>query len=318
MQLGRFPSILRFGMRVGVRFGGPSGVLLAMTLACGAAQARQPLTPDQGKFIATGGVSTVEGAGGGGLVPWALISGYGTRDSWGANVHATRVVTDDYALDTAGVTVGIADRVELSLATQTLRGSVAPLDALRLKQDIVGIKIKLVGDAVYDQDRLLPQIAIGAMAKHSHAVAGLAALGVTSVRQLGAQDERGVDYYVAATRLLFEHSVLLNATVRATRANQMGLLGFGGDRGDRSNRYQGRLEVSAAYLLRRTLVAGIEYRMKPRNLAVDHEKAYYDAFVAWFPSKNLSVTAAYAVLGDITVFNPKNQKGAYLSVQAGF
>jgi hypothetical protein len=58
--------------------------------------------------------------------------------------------------------------------------------------------------------------------------------------------------------------------------------------------------------------------MKPRNLGVDNEKDYYDAFVAWFPTKHLSVTAAYAVLGDITVFNPTKQRGAYLSVQTGF
>ena len=31
------------------------------------------------RLLATGGVSQVEGAGGGGLVPWALIAGYGTR-----------------------------------------------------------------------------------------------------------------------------------------------------------------------------------------------------------------------------------------------
>jgi hypothetical protein len=30
------------------------------------------------------------------------------------------------------------------------------------------------------------------------------------------------------------------------------------------------------------------------------------------------VTAAYANLGDITIFNPKKQKGWYLSLQAGF
>jgi hypothetical protein len=47
-------------------------------------------------------------------------------------------------------------------------------------------------------------------------------------------------------------------------------------------------------------------------------KAYYDAFVAWFPTRNFSVTAAYANLGDITIFNPKKQKGWYLSLQAGF
>ena len=33
---------------------------------------------DQGKLLATGGVSQVEGAGGGGLGAWALISGYGS------------------------------------------------------------------------------------------------------------------------------------------------------------------------------------------------------------------------------------------------
>jgi hypothetical protein len=289
-------------------------ILAIMSLGCAVAQA-QVAVPDMGKLTATGGVSTVEGAGGGGLVPWALISGYGTRDSWGANAHYTRVATQDYSLDTYGVAVGIADRVELSLATQEFRGSLAPLDALRLKQDIVGIKVKVAGDAVYDQDRWLPQIAVGAMAKRNKGVGGLGALGVTSVKQLGAKDENGVDYYVAATKLLLDHSVLLSATVRATRANQMGLLGFGGDKGDA---YKAKLELSAAYMFTRKLVAGAEYRMKPRNLGVDNEKAYYNAFIAWFPSKNISVTAAYAVLGDITVFNPKNQKGAYVSVQAGF
>lgn len=290
-----------------------AALCLAMALTGARAQAQS--APDMGKLTATGGVSTVEGAGGGGLAPWALISGYGTRDSWGANAHYTKLNTQDYSLDTYGMAVGIADRVELSLATQEFRGSLAPLNDLRLKQDIFGVKIKVAGDAVYDQDRLLPQIAIGAMIKRNKGVAGLGALGVTSVKQLGAKDENGVDYYVAATKLFLNHSLLLNGTVRATKANQMGLLGFGGDKRDQ---YRAMLEVSAAYLITRKLVAGAEYRMKPSNLGVDNEKAYYDAFIAWFPTKNVSVTAAYAVLGDITVFNPKQQKGAYLSVQAGF
>jgi hypothetical protein len=288
-------------------------LLLAATLGAGAALAQT--LPDMGKLTATGGVSEVEGAGGGGLVPWALISGYGSRDSWGANAHYTRVTTQDYSLDTYGVAVGIADRVEVSLATQDFRGSLAPLNDLRIKQDIVGVKVKLVGDAVYDQDMLLPQIAVGAMAKRNKGVGGLDALGVTKVTQLGARNENGVDYYVAATKILLDQSLLLNGTVRLTKANQMGLLGFGGDKGDS---YQAKLEVSAAYMINRKLVAGVEYRMKPRNLGVDDEKAYYDAFIAWFPTKHVSVTAAYAVLGDITIFNPVRQRGAYLSVQMGF
>ena len=271
--------------------------------------------PEMGKFLATGGVSQLEGAGGGGLTPWALITSYGTRDSWGANAHTTYVDTQDYSLATYGVAVGIADRLELSLAKQDFKGSLAPLDQLRIKQDILGLKLKVAGEAVYEQDAMLPQIAIGIMYKRNKGIGGLGALGVTNVKQLGAKDDHGYDYYVAATKILFEQSLLLNGTLRATRANQMGILGFGGDQGDSMRLMP---EVSVAYLAHRKLAFGAEYRRKPHNLGVDPEKAYYDAFVAWFPTKNFSVTAAYAELGDITVFNPTKQHGLYLSLQAGF
>ena len=286
-----------------------AALLLAGTSAL--AQAR----PDLGKLTATGGVSQVEGAGGGGLVPWALITGYGTRDSWGANAHYTGLRTQDYSLASAGVAVGIADRLELSLAQQHFKGSLAPLDQLSIKQDILGVKLRLAGDAVYDQDRALPQIAVGALYKRNRGIRGLGALGVSNVKQLGATDDSGLDYYVAATKLVLDSSLLLNATVRATKANQMGLLGFGGDRHDA---YQAMLEASGAYMFSRKLVAGVEYRQKPHNLGVDDENAYCDVFVAWFPTKHVSVTAAYVGLGNVTVFNPTRQRGMYVSVQTGF
>ena len=270
--------------------------------------------PDKGKLTATGGVIQLEGAGGGGLTPWALITGYGSEDSYGINAHITQVGTQDYRLKTYGVALGIADKLELSIAKQEFSGSQAPLDKLELTQDIVGIKLKLSGDIVADQDNWQPQIAVGAMIKRNHAVQGLDALGITSVRQLGAKDENGVDYYISATKLFLEQSLLVNGTLRLTKANQMGLLGFGGDK---KNRYQLMPEVSVGYLINRKLVAGLEYRMKPNNLGIDNEKAYYDAFLAWFPSKDLSLTLAYATLGEITVLNPKTQRGWYLSLQIG-
>jgi hypothetical protein len=284
-----------------------------LALSCGAALAADPASPDLGKLLATGGVSQVEGAGGGGLTPWALITGYGSRDSYGGNVHATAIRTQDHALYTYGFAMGLADRVEVSLARQSFRGDGGALDGLRIGQDIAGIKLKLAGDAVLEQDSLLPQIAVGVMAKRNTGVSGLGAVG--NVKQLGAASDHGVDVYLSATKILLDRSLLLNGTLRATRANQMGLLGFGGERG---NHYQPMLEASAAYLFSPSVVAGVEYRMKPRNLAVDNEKDYYDAFIAWFPSKHLSVTAAWVALGDITVLNPTRQKGFYLSLQAGF
>jgi truncated hemoglobin YjbI len=299
----------------------PSGVsnkliakLAPMQRAIVTAQTAQT-RPDLGKFLATGGVSQVEGAGGGGITPWALVTGYGSRDSWGANAHYTYISTQDYTLNSYGVAVGIADRLEISLAKQQFKGSLAPLNLLDIKQDIVGLKLKVAGDAVYEQDSPMPQVAIGVLYKRNLGIGGLGALGVSNVKQLGARDDHGYDYYVAATKILFEQSLLLNGTLRATRANQMGLLGFGGDRGDSMRLMP---EASVAYLVNRRLALGAEYRRKPHNLGVDNEQAYYDAFVAWFPSKNFSVTAAYAELGDITIFNPRKQHGLYLSVKAGF
>lgn len=286
-----------------------AGLMLAETSMA------QSLRPDLGKLLATGGVSQVEGAAGGGLTPWALISGYGSRDSYGGNVHYTRLATQDYGLAAFGVAAGFGDKLEVSLARQEFTGSLAPLDALSIKQDIFGLKLRVAGDAVYAQDSLMPQLAIGLQYKRNLGIGGLGALGVTNVKQLGAKNDSGVDWYLSATKISLEHSLLLNGTLRFTRANQMGLLGFGGDKRDS---YQAMFEASAAWLVRRDLALGVEYRMKPENLGVDHEKDYYDVFLAWFPNKHLSATLAYVNLGDITIFNPKNQRGWYLSVQAGF
>ena len=56
-------------------------------------------------------------------------------------------------------------------------------------------------------------------------------------------------------------------------------------------------------------------RTKPSNLGVAHETAAWDLFAAYFFNKNLSLTMAYADLGNIVIRN--NQHGAYLSLQAG-
>lgn len=228
-------------------------------------------------------------------------------------MHYTKIGTQDYALDSTGVAVGFADRVEVSIAAQDFHGTAAALNGVHLKQDIFGVKVRVAGDAVYDQDTWMPQLAVGVQAKQNKGITGLA--GVTSVKQLGAKSETGTDVYLAATKIYLQQSLLLNATLRMTKANQMGLIGFGGDKSDS---YKPMLEASAAYLLNRHLAIGAEYRQKPNNLNVDNEKAYADVFVAFFPTKNVSVTAAYASLGDITVLNNKQQSGYYLSLQAGF
>ncbi len=113
-----------------------------------------------GRLPATGGVMQFEGAGGGGLVPWALIAGYGTRDEVGGAAFASYVDTGHFALRSAGGAVGLNDRLELSFAHQHFDlGDTLPGQAI--EQTVVGAKLKLGGDAVYDQDLPWPQLAAG-------------------------------------------------------------------------------------------------------------------------------------------------------------
>ena len=257
------------------------------------------------RLLVTGGAQQVEGAAGGGLVPWALIAGYGTRDQVGGSAFYTAVRVDDFDLASYGAAIGIHDRLEVSFAKQRFdAGAVVP--GLFLRTDTVGLKLKVAGDAVYDQDRWMPQVALGAMYKHN--------LDAAIPLAVGARRNVDVDYYVAATKLwlagLAGRNLLLNGTLRYTRANQFGLLGFGGDRNDR---HRIRPEVSAAAMITDRLAAGIEYRAKPDNLSAFKEERAGDVFVAWFPSRYLAVTAAWATLGSIA--GKAKQDGAYLSLQ---
>jgi hypothetical protein len=274
------------------------------------AGSKEPSFFDAGKLLATGGVSQLEGAGGGGLASWALITGYGTRDGAGVNAHFTYVDVGSYSLWSEGAAVGLYDRVEISYAHMTFDtqhvGALLSLGAgYKIDQDVFGAKVKIIGDAVYDQDTMLPQISAGVQYKQNDRGSLLHAIG--------AKSADGTDFYIAATKLFLEQSLLVDATIRETKANQFGILGFGGDKNN--NNYSTEFEGSAAYLFSRQLAAGIEYRTKPNNLNIAGEDDAWDVFGAYFLNKNLSLTAAYVDLGNIVIEN--HQRGVYLALQAG-
>lgn len=263
-----------------------------------------------GRLLATGGATQFEGSAGGGLVPWAVLSGYGTDEQNGGTAFLTRVETGDYSLDATGVAYTFRNRVELSYARQRFGlGDLQRRLALptgRFDADVIGAKVRLGGDLVYTA---MPQVSLGVQHKRQ--------LDFAIPSAVGARDDSGTDVYLAASKLFlagaFDRHLLVNATLRSTRANQAGLLGFGGDR------KAGRslvLESSVAVLLDPQWAVGVEYRQKPDNLGFAREDDWKDAFVAWFPNKHVAVVAAYADLGSIATLD--KQHGAYLSLQASF
>ena len=297
-----------------------SSLLGAATLAlAGAAVSAQAA---DGKLLLTGGVSTLDGAAGGGLTPWAVTGSYATRGQWGVTAHATRVKTQHYALATYGAAIGWNDRIEVSLAAQDFDtgDNLAPISpalaGLHLKQAIVGVKLRVAGDVVLDSDTLMPQFAVGVL--HKKAKPG--ALG-PALDSFGAKDS-GTELYVSATKLLLAQSLLVNGTLRATKANQNGLLGFGSAA---NGSYQVQPEISLALLVRKNVAVGAEFRAKPDNLNPSpfgdglKEDDWFDVFVAWAPNKHVSLTLAYVDLGKIApAVVSKRQTGTYLSVQIAF
>ena len=251
------------------------------------------------KLLATGGGQQIEGQAGGGIVPWALIAGYADAGAWGGSAALTRLRVDDLELTVAGLALGVGNRFELSVARQRLH--VRPLD-LDIDQDVFAAKLRLTGDAVYGP---LPAITAGAVHKRNR--------DFTVPAALGARRDSGTDYTLSAAKLWLNgfagRNVLANITLRSTDANQTGFLGFGGPGGGRA--WAG--EASLGLFLNRHWVAGVEYRDKPDHLPGVRETAWWDAFVGWFPSKRLSLIAAWADLGDVAGL--PDQDGLYLSLQ---
>ncbi len=286
------------------------------------------LIGDDARLLGTGGVSQIDGAGGGGLAVWALITGYAGDDSVGLTLRQTQVALGDYTLSSPGLAIGVWDRLEVSYAAQFFTvdsGRFSPLglrQGFQFRQDIAGVKLKLFGDAIYDQDNWWPQVAIGLQAKHN------ADDATTAI--LGAREPNGFDAYVVATKYLIKKQVLVSGAIRLTNANQFGLLGFGGPHG---SAHTAQFEGSLVYFLNRHWVIGTEIRTKPNNLSaisdtlrLAPEGLAYDVFASVFLSKFASLTCGYVNLGrvgDISLSPlglkgstaPGNQAGAYVSVQ---
>jgi len=262
------------------------------------------------RLLATGGASTLEGAAGGGIVPMAVLSGYGAQEEQSAVAFASYVDTGDYQLEVAGASVSWRNRVEVSFAQQKLTHdsltAALGLPTDSISQRILSAKVRVAGDLIYTP---MPQISIGVQHKNN--------LDFLVPGAVGAKKDSGTDVNLSATKLIlggfFNRNLLLNANLRYTNANQTGLVGFGGDKNDDKELLP---EISAGVLLNRQWLVGAEYRQKPNNLSFIKEDDWQTVFVGWFPTKRIALVAAYVDLGEVATF--KDQTGWYLSLQGSF
>ncbi|CAB0149630.1 hypothetical protein PSI9734_00206 [Pseudidiomarina piscicola] len=258
---------------------------------------------NDGKLLATGAVTTIEGSGGGGIVPWATTASYAEDGEWGFTVNANFADVDDFQLGVQSLNLTYGNRIEVSYAQQRLGLNTIGGD---LKQQIYGLKVRLLGDLVYGD---LPQVSLGVQHKRNTTFA--------LPQAVGAKHDSGTDIYLSAAKAWLagplDRTWVANLTLRATKANQLGLLGFGGDQNDD---YQVMSEASLGMFVNRHWLLGVEYRQKPDNLGFARESDWRDVFVGWFPTKSVAMVVAYTDLKGIAGL--PDQSGAYASLQISF
>ena len=252
-------------------------------------------------------VTQVEGQAGGGIVPWALLS------SGKPTISATWVDTGDYTLSSVAIQTAIADKIELSYARMTFDAGTAAGGAFgQIDVDVLGVKVKLM-----DLNGMTPAVAFGIQYKNTNGN-----LAFDNFLKGQGADDSDTEFYLAATSLtpIGDRKLLINATLRATRANQIGILGY---KSKWEDDYEAQFETSIGMFLNDKTVIGVEYRMKPDNINGLHEQDWGDLFFAYFPTKNMSITAAAALFGDVVAEvnngeSGSDQRGLYLQIQGNF
>ncbi|MCZ8529582.1 DUF3034 family protein [Alteromonas sp. PRIM-21] len=293
------------------------------------------------RLIASGGITGFEGTAGGGITPWAFIGGYTSKEEISYSANVQYLSLNDYSLTTAGAGISLFDRVEFSIQRQRLdisagltsnvfalltEGAVTNANSTTIEQDIVGAKVKLFGDGVFTQNSWAPQIALGAQYKKNRDVDSSLSLpdGTVPLPEvgvpllLGAKDDSGTDIYLSATKLWLGtpsgYNLLTNLTARYTKANVFGLLGFGAEGHDNA---KVEWEGSVAVLISPTTAMGTEFRTQTNRLGgLAEEDTVVDAFIAYFPNKSISITAAYVDLGNLPL--QESSSGFYLTVNGNF
>lgn len=281
----------------------------------------------------------LEGAGGGGLNPWAMIANGGK--AFTPAVFGTYVTTNHYNLYSVGANASISKYAEIYVShqylglpeslTSTLNLGASPAVGIlpanvanrnNIEQSIVGAKFQ-----VYPGHGAIPMLAVG----FNYHSANSAIPNALTAKASGA------DYYVAATGIypFAGSNLLLDGDVYVTRSNYLGLLGQGGS-GHGGYTVQGG--VSVGYFVAKDVAVGAEWRSFPTNnleaaqsyliskglAGTDlHQSSWYDGWVAYMPNPHLSVVAAFVSLGNMvnipaTGSINSNQDGFYLNLNTTF
>jgi hypothetical protein len=238
-------------------------------------------------------LNNLEGVGGVAFNPLAYTAGNKTKDAE-PNLHG-KFSLDDFITSKPQIgswyvnlkqskidwsTVGIAqtffNRLEVSYGFENISTSFQDI-----QKHNIGTKLLLLEENFNDWS-FAPAISIGAVAKH------------TDFDTPVGVENSGIDFYIVATKMIksLPKPVLISGGLISTKGRVLGVLGFDDERDEV---LFGNIDV----LPLKNVAVGVEYRQGAQFS--DFKNAdYWDAHVAWFVTKDLSLVAAYVVTGNRT------------------
>ena len=179
---------------------------------------------------------------------------------------------------------GVADtllkRLEVSYGYETIAWEGFPT----FHKNNIGAKLLVLKENSFDT-KFVPAFSIGTIYKNT---------SNKSLRDLGNRDRRssGEDWYVVTTKTLdfLPVPVILSGGVLSTQEYVTGVLGFSNKR-----KLTGFFNIDL--VLPKGFVIGYEFKQGAQFSTVKNAN-YWDAHVAWFVNKNLTLVAAYVDAGD--------------------
>ena len=236
--------------------------------------------------LASGGVplNSLDGTGGIAFNPLAYTSGlkiegndWITKPQVGA--WYVKLSDSDIEWSSYSLSVSVANRVELSYAYNLVNAK--KYGDNNIQANTLGLKVKLLDENSFDTN-WVPAVAVGVKYRHTDS-------NTTEALNL---DHSGVNYYIVATKLITQlpYPVLVSAGIQRSDEVVYGVVGH--------NHYGTGVFANLDVLPSENVAIGVEYR-QGLKVGDDIENSdYWNAHVAWFVTKQLTLVGAYVNTGD--------------------
>ena len=176
-----------------------------------------------------------------------------------------------------GIAETFAKRLEVSFGHE----SISPSGAENISKESIGAKLLLIQENAFGD--WSPAVSAGVISKHT-----------SPIQIVPTANSSGYDYYLVATKFikdLLPRPVVISGGVLSTDGYTTGVLGYSDDRDT-------TWFANADLLVRDDVAVGLEYKQGAQFNDGFKNADYWDAHVAWFVNKNLTLVAAYVNAGD--------------------